>query len=153
MADHLRKQLRDAAVEALTGLPTTADRVKVGRTRPLPKDHAATLLVYTRSETSSRSANGRPPKLDRTVILDVEGRVSMADVPDDTLDQIAVEVEAALWGTVDPVGTFLNGLVMNLRLVSTEIITQADGDKHIGGIRLEYQAIYRTAEGTPTAAV
>ncbi|MDA9499280.1 hypothetical protein [Bradyrhizobium sp. CCBAU 11357] len=153
MADHVRKQIRDAVVQALTGLPTTAGRVYVGRTRPLSPAHEPTLLVYMRSETSARGAGGRPPKLDRVGILDIEGRVSLPDVPDDTLDQIAAEVEAAMWGLVDQLGTFLNGLARDIKLVSTEMIAEAAGERHIGGVRLEYLVTYRTSEGAPAAAV
>jgi hypothetical protein len=153
MADHLRKQIRDAVVARLTGLPTTADRVYVGRTRPLKQAHDPTLLVYTRSETSTRGATGRPPKLDRVVILDVEGRVSMPGPPDDVLDQIAGEIEAAMWDLVDANGTFLNGLAQNIKPVSTELVAESDGERHIGGVRVEYLVTYRTTEGAPTAAV
>ena len=153
MVDHVRKQIRDAVVLALTGLPTTSDRVFVGRTRPLSKAHEPTLLVYMRSETSSRAVKGVPPKLDRVVILDVEGRVSMPSVPDDMLDQIAGEVEGAMWGLFDGRGAFLNGLAMDIKPVSTELVAEADGERHIGGVRVEYLVTYRTAEGVPAAAV
>lgn len=153
MADHVRKQIRDAVVACLTGLPTTADRVFVGRTRPLAAAHQPTLLVYTRSETSTRAVKGVPPKLERVVILDVEGRVSLPDVPDDTLDQIAGEIEAAMWDLFDGRGTFLGGLAMDIKPVSTELIAEANGDRHVGGVRVEYLVTYRTAEGAPTAAV
>lgn len=152
MADHVRKQIRDAVVAGLTGLPTTAGRVYVGRTRPLKVAHEPTLLIYMRSETAARGAMGRPPKLDRVVILDVEGRVAMAGVPDDMLDQIAGEIETAMWGLADAGGTFLNGLATNIKPVSTELIAQAEGDNHIGGVRVEYMVTYRTTEGAPTAA-
>ncbi len=153
MIDHVRKQIRDAVVAALMGLPTTADRVYVGRTRSLKAAHEPTLLVYTRSETSKRAVKGVPPKLDRVVLLDIEGRVSTADVPDDLLDQISGEVEAVMWDLFDGVGAFLGGLAMDLQLVSTEVIAQAEGDRQIGGVRLEYSCLYRTAEGTPVLAV
>lgn len=153
MADHVRRQIRDAVVQALTGLPTTAARVYVGRARPLAPAHEPTLLVYTRSETAVRGAGGRQPKLDRVVILDVEGRVSLPDAPDDVLDQIAVEVEAAMWGLADQLGTFLNGLARDIKLVSTEVIAEAAGERHIGGVRLEYAVAYRTSEGAPGSAV
>ncbi|MCA1381298.1 hypothetical protein [Bradyrhizobium sp. BRP23] len=153
MADHVRKQIRDAVVARLTGLPSTGNRVYVGRTRPLGAAHKPTLLIYTRSETASRTVKGVPPKLDRVMILDVEGRVSLADVPDDTLDQIAGEIEAAMWDLFDGRGTFINGLAMDIKPVSTELIAEAAGERHIGGVRVEYLVTYRTAEGAPTAAV
>lgn len=152
MADHVRKQIRDAVVVKLTGLPTTAGRVFVGRTRPLAQAHAPTLLVYMRSETKRRAVAGRPPLLERVAILDIEGRVSEAVPPDDLLDQISAEVESAMFETLDLRGGFLGGLALNIVPVSTELIAEAQGDRHIGGVRVEYQVTYRTAEGAATAA-
>lgn len=148
MADHLRTQVRNAVSTIVTGLPTTADRVYVGRTRPLPTNHDASLLIYTPSETSRRGVAGRPPILERSVMLVIEGRVSMAGLPDDTLDQIAAEVEAAM--ASDP---SLGGLAYNMQFQATEVDTKTEGDRHLGGIRLAYLVTYRTAEGLPTDQV
>jgi len=153
MADHVRKQIRDAVVNALTGLPTTQGRVFVGRTRPLAAAHEPTLLVYMRAETKRRAVAGRPPLLERVAILDVEGRVSMASAPDDMLDQIAMEIESAIAGAADARGTFFGGLALNISPVSDELIAEAQGERQIGGVRVEYQVTYRTAEGAPHKSV
>jgi hypothetical protein len=155
MADHMRKRIRDYLETKLTGLPTTANRVLVGRTRPLAKDHQPTLLIYMRSETSSRESHGAPPKQERPCTLYIEGRTSTADVPDDLLDQIAREVEGRIADLIQyiPPLRFFGGLARNVQLVGTEIIAEADGAKHIGGVRLEYRVTYRVVEGDPTAAV
>jgi hypothetical protein len=155
MPDHMRKQIRDYLAGHLAGLPTTGDRVHVGRTRALAKDHPPTLLIYMRSETSSRVVNGAPPKQERKCTLFVEGRTSTAGVPDDLLDQIALEVEgrvASLISYIVPV-RFFDGLAQNVQLVGTELMAEADSQKHIGGVRLEYSVTYRVNEGAPIAAV
>jgi hypothetical protein len=148
----MRKQLRDAVVAGLTGLPTTGTRVYPGRTRQLKEAHEPTLLVYLRSETSNRAVRGAPPVLERVCTLHVEGRVSIADVPDDTLDTISAEVEAAMADMMDFTGRPpkpLGGLALNLSMTATEMIAEFDGARHIGGVRIEYQVTYRTQEGEP----
>lgn len=149
---HARQQIRDHVAAGLAGLPTTGDRVLVGRTRPLPAGHAPTLLIYMRSETAERAVRGAPPKLERACTLYIDGRVSMAGVPDDVLDDIAAEVEAGVAAMIEhPSALFFGGLAQNVQLRSTELIAEADGDKHIGGVRLEYLVTYRTVEGAATA--
>lgn len=140
---HARAQLREAAIADLTGLPTTADRVFAGRTRPLAKDHEPTLLVYAVEETVEIEAFGAV--LGRTLTLAVEGRVSAAAPPDDALDAIAAEVEAALLAKA---GALL-ALARSVTLTATRINAQAPGEKHIGAIRLEFAVVYRTREPAP----
>lgn len=149
-AVHARQLIRDAIVTGLSGLATTEDRVYSGRTRPLKKGHGPALLVYARSETSSRSTHGVPPVLERGCTVYIEGRVQTPDAPDDLLDRIAAEVEAAMAAMSNyAVRTFLNGLASNLQLQSTEIIAEADSEQHTGGVRLAYVVTYQTAEGLP----
>jgi hypothetical protein len=153
MPDHVRQQIRDAVVTGLTGLTTTGSRVYPGRTRPLAKGHDATLLVYTRSETGERTVQGAPGKITRRCLLDIEGRVSTAGVPDDMLDTIASEIETAMAALIN-FGTarVLGGLAMNLEYLGTDIIAEADGERHDGGVRVQYRVTYRTVEGAPTVA-
>ncbi|WP_262048656.1 hypothetical protein [Bradyrhizobium sp. Bra78] len=152
MPDHVRKQIRDYVAAGLGALATTGDRVFVGRTRPLAKGHQPTLLIYTRSETSRRAVSGRPPLLERDCTLHIEGRVVAAAPPDDLLDTIAAEIEAGMAAMVDyQTAKFFGGLALNVRLSATEAVAEAEGENHIGGIRLEYLVTYRTAEGAPTA--
>lgn len=151
MPDHVRKQIRDAVVAGLTGLPSTADRVYAGRTRPLQSGHDPTLLVYTRAETSQRAVLGRPPKIERRCTLHVEGRVSTATPPDDLLDQVAAEIEAGIAALINyGTAVFLGGLAQNVQLTATEMVAESEGERHIGGVRVEYLVTYRTVEGAPT---
>lgn len=143
---HVRKQIRDTVVAALTGLTTTGAEVYAGRTRPLSADHAPTLLVYAVSERSEIHSQGG--KLLRDLTLAIEGRVMSAGVPDDTLDTIAFEVETAMMA--DP---SLGALTLEVTLTSTRIATQSPGENQAGEIRLEYRVLYRTAESAPNLAV
>lgn len=151
---HIRQQIREAVAAGLAALPTTSDRVFIGRTRPLKKGHAPSLLIYTRTETSSRAVRGVPPTLERVCTLHLEGRVETAEPPDDLLDQIAVEIEAGMAALVNhATGKFVNGLAFNIQMQSTETLVEAQGESHIGGIRIEYLVKYHAAEGAPSVAL
>lgn len=143
---HVRAQIRQNVVEALTGLPTTSDQVFPGRTRPLTANHPPTLLVYVTDERSDSDAMGGI--LGRELTLAVEGRVTSADVPDGTLDQIALEVEPAMIAR-----PLLGGLANEVTLTSTLINTQAPGDAHAGEIIMKFRVAYRTTESAPDTAI
>lgn len=146
---HARAQIRAAVVVAVTGLPTTADRVYVGRTRALAAGHQPALLVYARDENSRRDTGGSNPVQARELRVIVEGRVSedSAQSAEETLDDIADEVETNLALNA------LGGIVYSVDLVSTEIVVAAEGESHIGAVALTWRYRYRTSEGQPDAAV
>lgn len=147
MSDHLRKQIRDAVKAKLMGLATTGNRVFIGRTRPLAAGHEPTLLIYTRDEQSEAEEQGSPRPLMRDVQLFVDGRVTASAPPDNLLDQIALEVETALGGET------LNGLAWDLLLRSTSAEVVAQGEEHVGMIRIEYRVLYRAIENAPAAPI
>lgn len=145
---HMRTQIRNAVRDALVGLPATADRVYVGRTRPLAANHLPTLLIYAREEATRREANGMPPDLHHELTLDIEARVAMADVPDDALDEIAAQVAPVMWAN-----RTLGGLVADVRCTGTQYAIEANGSQQLGGIRITYSVTYDTQEGAPRASV
>lgn len=153
MSDHVRKQIRDAVVLKVTNLATTQDRVLVGRTRPLARDFAPTLLVYTTPAESGGQERAQPismsypRRIERTMRLTLMGRVQQGEPPDDVLDQIASEVEVALGG--DPK---LGGLVKDSALIATMSSIDAAGDRHDGSIRIDYSILYHTIENAPDVA-
>ena len=143
MSAHLRKQIRDAVVARLTGLATTGARVHGGRTLPLSDNFSPTLFVYARAERSRTEAMGgagRP--LARQVKLVIHGYVSLAATdPEDTLDQIALEVERAMMAEE----TF-GGLVVAIELSETDVNAELDDQRRrLGEIRLTYDIDYSTA--------
>lgn len=147
MSTHRRKLIRDAVVDRLLGLSTTGDRVHGGRTLPLADSFSPTLFVYARAERSRTEAMGgagRP--LARQVKLAIHGYVSLAATdPEDTLDQIALEVERAMMAAE----TF-GGLVVALELSETDISAELDDQRRrLGEIRLTYDIDYSTAADDP----
>lgn len=155
MPDHLRQQIRDAAKAALLGTTMFGDRVHIGRTRPLGKDNDPVILIYTRAETAKRDGNGQPPRQRRRCSLFLELRVATAGDPDDDLSDGQAQVEAKIADVFDwgPPLVILDGLLADLEYLGCEEVVESAGEKHIGGLRLEYAATYRVTEGSPTAAV
>lgn len=145
MAYHVRRQIRDAFVSAVTGLVQTGSRVEAGRRRTLTAQHLPTLLVYTLDETSGYHAQQR--KLMRVVDVAIECRVSSHEPVDDDLDQVALEVERAIANRDFRSDDGLS--LIDVQLVASRPDIRADGDLYVGKLRLDYRVEYRTLEQTP----
>lgn len=144
---HHREAVRDAIVTAVTGLVTTSTRVYRSRVYPLASDKLPGLVVYCRSEASEPElVVGVPRKLVRVAQFVVEGYARATADVDETLDDIAAEVETAIGGSQ------LSGAVRDCTLTSTEIDLADGGDQPLGIVRMTFAVTYRTAENNPTAA-
>ncbi|WP_425065617.1 hypothetical protein [Reyranella sp.] len=150
MTLHVRAQLRRAVAVQLAGLPTTAERVYLGRMRALGADHLPTLLVYTDDEETGLTAMGSPALQERRVMLMVEARAKGTDSGDlqDLLDAIAAEVEPAILN-----GPTFGGLATLAELTKTRTRIEDRAERLDGGLRLEFRVHYQTAEGRPTEAI
>jgi len=93
---HLRKQIRDNVVTALTGLSTTGSRVYASRVYPMAAAKLPGLCVYAKSEEVETTTTTRPRTQLRTLTLSVEGFAVATSGLDNTLDAISLEVEEAL---------------------------------------------------------
>ena len=145
---HVRKQIRDNVVTTLTGLTTTGTNVYRTRIYPLASGKLPGLAIYTSSETSSNETVTIPRTKSRVVEMVVEGYVSGTTNLDNTLDQIAVEVEEAL--ETDPTR---GGLAKDTELTGTETELVGEGEKVAGVIRLTFQITYMTREDDAETAV
>jgi hypothetical protein len=138
---HLRKQIRDKVTTRLTGLTTTGARVFQTRFYPMQAAALPGLLIYTLREVSEPETMTRPRKYNREVDFMVEGMAKGTSGLDNTLDQIAVEVEEAMLSAP----TF-DGLARDTVLSGTEIDYNADGEQPVGSIRMTFTVRYRTSE-------
>lgn len=144
---HLREQIRSAIVTAVTGLTTTSTRVYTSPAGPLAAGSSPSLLVLTGVDTPAYdpgSRMGGPPAVERTLEVHVQGYASAAD----TLDDIAEEVETALY--VDPT---LGGLATGTRLGAQTIEFDTDGERVEAAVDMVFLVTYRAAEGAPGTAV
>jgi hypothetical protein len=144
---HHREAIRDAVVTACTGLATTSTRVYRSRVYPIASHLLPALLIYANGETSEREVIiGVATKLIRRCEIVVEGFARATADVDETLDDIAAEVETAIGGSQ------LSGNARDCTLTGTEIEIVDGGDQPLGVVRLTFAVTYRTAENNPTAA-
>lgn len=144
MPSHLRTQIRSAVCSAVTGLATTGSRVAASRMTPRRGSDLPCLLVETRDESIDAGVQ-RHAQHDLRVLVTAFAKAN--STLENTLDQIAAEVETALAAA----GT-LGGLVPG-GLSIVHVATDFDDalDQPAGTIEIEFRAVYFTRFGTPTA--
>ena len=138
---HARKTLREAIAAAVTGLALTGARVHQSRMRPQREDALPCLLVETNDE---EIAEGIDSKQQRSLSVVITGMAKSTVTLDDTLDQIALEIETAM----DADSTF-GGTCSGSTLVNIKISFDDTTDKPVGQISLEYRATYFVSAGSP----
>lgn len=134
---HKRKLIRGAAKNMLSNLDKTGARVYTSRVYPLESDNIPGLLIYTTEEESDLLSQGG--SLQRFLTLTVEGYVKNTGRIDDDCDEIAEDVEDAIAAdrTLDENAVFTY-------LESTEIIFDAETDKPVGIIKMNFKVEYHT---------
>lgn len=148
---HIRQNVREAAAAAVTGLATTGTNVFKSRTLPLRQGDFPCLAVYARSDSPdyAQASMGDRTLVPRVIELHVQGFVKQLDDEDleDTLDDIAEEVEGALFDAF-PFGTAI-GLTIGQQTLDVD----TQGDETLGVIDMVFNVMYRTAEGSPGTAI
>lgn len=145
MANHVRKQLRDAVVTAVTGLATTGARVFVDREHPLdPDTEVPALLVSTPSESAvPEDIHGG---IARTVTVIVTAVVKATGAVQDTADQVAKEVEAEL---TDPVALVVGGKRCDVLYTGAVLSKDASADRLTVELEMTFDVEVFTAAGIP----
>lgn len=147
MANHLRRQIREAAASLVTGLGTTGARVYQMRIYPLQAAELPGLLVFTNDETAERTSFPAPSLMERRLELVIEGYARATSNLDDTLDGIAKEVEVAIAGDY----TFA-GKAKSTTLRNTQV-QMVEADQPIGMVRLTFDVVYFTLDNAPDVAL
>lgn len=151
MANHVRTQIRDAAVDLLDALTTTSTRCTGGRpkSRPIQESELPCLLVYTQEEESEPvSGTMGTRRVSRAVQLVVHGYAQGTGDIDTTLDTIAKEVEVAL--AANPT---LSGKCKDLYLTSTVKDSDPEAKQPTWEIVLTFTCEYSTREDLPDASL
>ena len=138
---HVRKQIRDAIVTALTGLGETGTNVFRSRIYPLEKTKLPALCIFTRTETTEFDTMTINRSTMRNLEVAVEAYVNMTLAYDNKLDAIAVQVEEALAADVT-----LGGLAKDTQVTAFEADLSGDGEKPVAVGRFTVAVQYRTAE-------
>lgn len=138
---HVRKQIRDAVVTALTGLTTTGTSVYRSRVFPLEKAKLPALAIFTKSEAVEFDTLTITRSIMRRLEIGVEAFVTDMTNTDNTLDTIAVEVEEALAADVT-----LGGLSRDVQVTAFEADYSGDGETTLAIGRFTVEVQYRTLE-------
>lgn len=148
MTEHVRKQIRKAAIGALMDLGTTEGRVFESRVYPLAKADLPGLLVYTPNEDSAREDS--PTESMRDLTLFVTGIVRISESIEDELDDVAAEVEVALdtLALADGLAKIYHGIQGTASTLAGD-----DLDQPHGAIAMEFLYTYRTSTGQPDVPV
>lgn len=134
---HVRQQIRDAVVAALSDL----GGVHKSRFYPIQPDELPVYLVYSGDE----ELEGGFDTLERRYAVVIE---IVADGPwlDEALDDCLASVESRITGT-------LSGLVVSMTPVQITMTASAEGAKPVGRLRVAYEAVYRTSFTNPAASI
>ena len=112
---HVRQQIRDQIVTALTGLTTTGTNVFRSRIFPLEQTKLPALCIFTKSEATEFDTITLARSVNRVLDVAVEAYVIGTANYDNALDGIAVEVEEAIAADVT-----LNNLAKDAQVVAFE---------------------------------
>lgn len=151
VADHARKQVRDAAVADLTGLATTGANVFTSRVAKLTTAQMPGLKVMLWDEAGELGGQALGTMLRRGRLV-VECWVQGGDDIEDDLDAIAAEVESRIYGDTPA----LDALLFNIAAVTTAIDFPEPDDgvaKWLGRLRMLFPIEYRTRIADPTVVV
>lgn len=139
---HLRTQIRDAMATAVTSLATTGTRVHKSRMYPAADAGLPCLLVFCGDQ--ERIEQDATNIQQRTLEMTVRGLVKATGDIDASLNQIALEVEAA----VQSAGT-LSSKVSGVTLTGIDSTLDDSLEKPVGIIDLSYRITYFTIAGAP----
>ena len=144
MADHQRKVIRKAIVQALTDKTSAGPRVSTTRVDDYQESELPAISVYTSSELVDGDSRTSALELTRELTVDIVGAVAVRSTEqlEDELDDFAAEIEAVF--DSDP---YIGGPASVSVLAATEPSIKLGGDTPIGFITLSYTVTYRT---TPT---
>jgi hypothetical protein len=150
MPYHVRRQIRDALGTLVTGLATTGARVYLAPVVSIPIAQLPALAVWVDEEALELATGSAPMEYARTITVRVVGFASeatgLSGVIDNTLDQIALELEAAIGGDATLLGGILNS---PLELVAIGVERSAEGEAPLGRITLTYTARVETSAAAP----
>ena len=144
MANHIRRQLREAVATAVTGLTTTGARVFQSRVYALQDAELPGLRVFTKSEEATLESIHTPVLVGRTVEIAIEGVAKANTDLDDTLDLISKEVETAL-----SLGVTVSGRTVQVAYLGCEQELSGEGERPTGTIAMRFEALLFNTANAP----
>ena len=145
---HIRQNIRDNIVTAVTGLSTTGSNVYRTQIYPLEHDNLPGICVYSSVEDVGVDTMTGTRGLDRRCDVIIEAFVRAASNYDNTLDTICSEIEAGVSTDVTR-----GGNAKDTVLTRSEFEYSEEGDRPMAMARLTYSVQYRTAINNATVAL
>lgn len=144
---HVRKQIRDNVVTALTGLTTTGSNVFRSRVYPIETSKLPGLAIYTDSEDIEAQTVNPPRTQFRTLTVTVDCYVKGVSNFDNDLDTISEEVEEALAADITR-----GGLAKDTRVSSFQADFSGEGEQPIATGKISIEVDYVTVENAVDTA-
>lgn len=153
MANHVRRQIREAVKTLLTGLPTTGSRVFTNRLQRIDDADLPCLIInYGNEEIIAESVHYNPP-LARSLPITIKAYAQANSGFDDVADEMIKEVEAVLSVAVFD-DAALSALAKNLQLQSIdEPEFDGDGAQPVAQVSMQYLITYYTQASTPDISI
>ena len=145
---HIRQQIRDAVVTAVTGLGTGAT-VYDSRVYDLPSTTTTAIMVDCGSEEFEYTTMTAPRTVSAVLDVMVTCVVVNATSPEDTRDTMLAEIQAALASS--DLGGVLTGV--GLMLDSIEVTHEDEAEIRVMSAEMVWQAPYVFAENDPETAI
>lgn len=142
---HVRQQIRAAVATAAATIATSAT---VYTSPVYPFDSLPCIAVFTRNEVAEFDSITRPRTSVRDCEIIIEVRAKSATGADNTIDQIAAELEAVLAADVT-----LGGITRDLRFASFSLDVSGEADKPTMLGTLVFEARYRVSETSAETAL
>jgi hypothetical protein len=147
MANHVRRQIREAVAALLTGLTTTGANVFQSRLQPLPDNKLPALKIITDAEQlEPLDISGN--FVNRSLTVGVIAVAKAVSDVDDVIDEIIKEVEIKL-----ATDRTLSGLVKDIVLVSIDIDMSGETEKNTGQAIMNFTANYFTTVAAPDVSI
>jgi hypothetical protein len=141
---HVLKQLRDAAVARLTGLPSTGARVHSYRVNPLESiTDLPALIVRVLTDSAEPGTIHSPALVERDVELTVFVYAAANAGLDDALDAVRLDVDTALGAPLIVAGHSLEAVYTGSEIDLTE------GERACGELQLQYRVTLFHAANAP----
>jgi hypothetical protein len=153
MANHIRRQIREAFATQVTGLVTSGARVYQSRVRNLADTDLPALRIYTEQEEIADNLGttyqSNPDLQNRIITLRCEALAKANTELDDTLDLMCKEVEIAI--AANPT---LGGLAkIQCWLLSTNISMEDGLEKPVGIATMTWKLVTLTMSNAPDVVV
>lgn len=140
-AKSIEEQIRDVATQTLTGLTTTGSNIFASRVHNIEDIKLPALLLYTKN-IDSEIISIKPRRIEKNITLSVEGYVKQNTNFDNKIDDIAEEVEEALF-----TNRLLDNLAKDSFLIQTAVEYESEGEKPLARIIMDFNVKYHHSEG------